>query len=59
MPSSRKSTKHASQFDLKLTRENKVKFESVSARIPNISHIGVSAGFADTKDDKRILNASV
>ena len=38
--------------------ENKVKFESVSAGIPNISQIGVSASFADTKDDKKILNAS-
>ena len=38
--------------------ENKVKFESVSARIPNISQIGVSASFADTIDDKKILNAS-
>jgi hypothetical protein len=39
--------------------ENKVKFESVSARIPNISHTGVWASFADIVDDKRILNASV
>ena len=38
--------------------ENKVKFESVSAGIPNISQIGVSASFADTMDDKKILNAS-
>ena len=33
--------------------ENKVKFESISARIPNISQMGVSASFADTIDDKR------
>ena len=39
--------------------ENKIKFESVSAGIPNISQMGVSASFADTIDDKRILNASV
>ena len=39
--------------------ENKIKFESVSAGIPNISHTGVSAGFADTVDDKKILNAGV
>ena len=38
--------------------ENKVKFESVSAGIPNISEMGVSASFADTIDDKKILNAS-
>ena len=58
-PSSGKSTKRASQFDLKLTREkNKVKFESVSAVIPNISQMGVSASFADNIDDKRILNTS-
>ena len=38
--------------------ENKVKFESLSAGIPNISQIGVSASFADTIDDKKILNAS-
>ena len=55
-----KSTKRASQFDLKLTREkNKVKFESVSAGIPNISQMGVLASFADTIDDKKILNANV
>ena len=36
--------------------ENKVKFESVSAGIPNISQMGVSASFADTIDDKKILN---
>ena len=36
--------------------ENKVKFESVSAGIPNISHTGVSAGFADIEHDKRLLN---
>ena len=35
--------------------ENKVKFESVLAGIPNISHTGVSAGSADTEDDKRIF----
>ena len=39
--------------------ENKVKFESVSAGIPNISLTGVSASFVDTGDDKKILNASV
>ena len=39
--------------------ENKVKFKSVSAGIPNISHMGVSASFADTIDDKKILNASM
>ena len=39
--------------------ENKVKFESVSAVIPNISQVGVSASFADTEHDKKILNASV
>ena len=39
--------------------ENEIKFESVSAGIPNISHIGVSAGYADTDNDKRILNAYV
>ena len=39
--------------------ENKVKFESVSAGILNISQMGVSASFADTIDDKRILNAGV
>ena len=38
--------------------ENKVKFESVSAGIPNISQMGVSASFADTIDDKKILNTS-
>ena len=38
--------------------ENKVKFESVSAGIPNVSQMGVSASFADTIDDKKILNAS-
>ena len=38
--------------------ENKVKFESVSAGIPNIFQMGVSASFADTIDDKKILNAS-
>ena len=54
-----KLTKRASQFDLKLTREKtKVKFESVSAEIPNISQMGVSSSFADTIDDKKILNAS-
>ena len=58
-PSHEKSTKRASQFDLKLTREKtKVKFESISAGIPNISQMGVSASFADTIDDKRILNTS-
>ena len=55
-----KSTKRASQFDVKLTREkNKVKFESISAGIPNISQIGVSASSADTINDKKIMNASV
>ena len=39
--------------------ENKVKFESISAGIPNISQVGVSARFADTESDKNILNASV
>ena len=39
--------------------ENKVKIESVSAGIPNISQTGVSASSADTIDDKKILNASV
>ena len=39
--------------------ENKVKFESVSAGIPNISHMGVSVSFADIMNDKKILNASV
>jgi len=39
--------------------ENKVKFESVSAGIPNISQTGVSVSSADTIDDKKILNASV
>ena len=59
-PSSGKSTKRASQFDLKLTKEkNKIKFESISAGIPNISQIGVSASSADTIDNKKILNASV
>ena len=58
-PSHGKSTKRASQFDLKIDKgENKVKFESVSAGIPNISQMGVSASFADTIDDKKILNAS-
>ena len=38
--------------------ENKVKFESVSAEIPNVSQIIVSASSADTESDKRILNAS-
>ena len=56
--SSGKSTRHASQFDLKLTRENKVKFESISAGIPNISQMGVSASFAESIDDKKILNAN-
>ena len=57
-PSSGKSTKRASQFDLKLKRDkNKVKFESVSAGIPNISHTSVSANSADRKNNKRILNA--
>ena len=39
--------------------ENKVKFESVSAGIQNISLTDVSAGFADTVDDKKIFNTSV
>ena len=39
--------------------ENKVKFESVSAGILNFSHTGVSASFADTVDDKKVLNAGV
>ena len=53
-PSSGKSIKRASQFDLKLTREkNEDKFESVSAGIPNITPMGVSASFADTIDDKK------
>jgi hypothetical protein len=39
--------------------ENKAKFESVSAGIPNISQVGVSASFDDTERDKKILNASV
>ena len=38
--------------------ENKVKFESVSAGIPNISQMSVSASFADIMDEKKILNAS-
>ena len=38
--------------------EINVKFESVSAGIPNISQTGVSASFADTIDDKKVLNAS-
>ena len=38
--------------------ENKVKFESVSAGIPNISQVGVSASFADTERNKKILNAN-
>ena len=55
-----KSTKRASQFDLKLTREKtKVKFKSISAGIPNITQMGVSASSADTIDDRKILNASV
>ena len=33
--------------------ENKVKFESVLAGIPNISQVGVSASFADTECDKK------
>ena len=53
-PSHGKSTKRASQFDLKLTREKtKVKFKSVSTGIPNISQMDVSASFADTIDNKR------
>ena len=32
--------------------ENKVKFESVSVGIANISHTNVSAGSADTLNDK-------
>ena len=53
------STKRASQFDLKLTREKtKVNFESGSAGIPNISQMDISASFADTIDDKKVLNAS-
>ena len=39
--------------------KNKVKFESVLAGILNISQISVSASFADTVGDKKILNASV
>jgi hypothetical protein len=39
--------------------ENKIKFESVSAGIPNITHTGVSASSTDTVDDKKNLNASV
>ena len=39
--------------------ENKIKFESVSAGIPNISQMGVSANFANTKHDKEILNTGV
>ena len=38
--------------------EHKVKFDSVSAEFPNISQMGVSANFADTIDDKKILNVS-
>ena len=38
--------------------ENKVKFESVSAGIPNISQINISASSADTESDKKRLNAS-
>ena len=37
--------------------ENKVKYESVSAGIPNISHTGISPSFADMESDKRIINA--
>ena len=58
-PSHGKSTKRASQFDMKLTREKtKIKFESISTGIPNISQMDVSASFADTIDDKKILNTS-
>ena len=39
--------------------ENKVKFESVSAGIPNISQMGVSAKSANTERDKKILNIGV
>ena len=38
--------------------ENRIKFESVSAGIPNVSRIGVSASSADTEGDKKILNVS-
>ena len=52
-PSHGKSTKRTSQFDLKLTKEKtKVKFESVSTGISNISQMDVSASFADTIDNK-------
>ena len=56
-PNTEKSTKRASQFDLKLTRK-KIKSNSRAYGIPNISQMGVSAIFADTIDDKKILNAS-
>ena len=56
-PSHGKSTKRASQFDLKLTRE-KTKSNWRAAGIPNISQMGVSASFADTIDNKKILNTS-
>jgi hypothetical protein len=53
-PSHGKSTKSASEFWPEIDKgENKVKFESVSVGIPNISHLSASAGFADT------VNASV
>ena len=53
-----KSTKRASQFDLKLTSE-KTKSNSRAYRLGfRISLRGVSASFADTIDDKKILNAS-
>jgi len=53
-PGSEKSTKRASQFDVKLTREKiKVKYESVLAGFPNISQTSASARPADADGDKK------
>ena len=35
-----------------------IKSESVSAGIPNNSHKGVSASYANKENDKRVLNAN-
>ena len=57
-PSSGKSTKRASQFDLQLTRDKKklnLRVYQLEFRISLIQI--VSASSADRKNDKRILNA--
>ena len=59
-PSSRKSTKHDSQFDLQLTRY-KQKLNLRAYRLEfriSLTQI-VSASFTDRENDKRILNVVV